>query len=51
VARTFYLRGSHRENFAAMVPESAFHPGRNQVTVLALRSRGRHLRVRLLGGI
>jgi hypothetical protein len=51
VARTFYLGGSRRESFAALVPEWAFHAGRNQVTVLAARRRGRRLLVRSLGGI
>jgi hypothetical protein len=51
VTRTFYLRGSRRESFAALVPESAFHPGRNSVIVLAVAGRGLRLRFRLLGGV
>jgi hypothetical protein len=51
VGRSFYLRGSRRESFAAMVSESSFRPGRNSVQVLSVSGRRRHLGFRLLGGV
>ena len=51
VGRSFYLRGSGRESFAAMVSESSFRAGRNSVQVLSVGGRGRRLGFRLLGGV
>ena len=45
VGRTFYLRGSRREGYAMMVPESAMRPGRNVVEVFEVSNRGRSLRL------
>jgi len=50
-SRSFFLRGSSREAYAVIVPDGAFHPGRNTVHVLAVGRRGKRLRFRLLGRV
>jgi Sulfatase len=35
-ARTFELRGSHTENFSALVPDSSYHDGPNEVEILSV---------------
>lgn len=45
VGRTFYLRGSKREGFAVMVPETAMRPGGNLVQVFEVSKRGTSLRL------
>jgi hypothetical protein len=49
--RSFYLRGSSRESYAVIVPDSSFQPGRNSVRVLAVGRRGKRLRFRALGRV
>jgi len=49
--RSFFLRGSSHEGYAVMVPETAFHPGRNSLHVLAVGRRGKRLRFRLLARV
>jgi hypothetical protein len=50
--RSFFLRGSSREGYAVIVPESSFHPGRNEVHVLAVGRKGkRRLKFRLLARV
>ncbi len=49
--RSFFLRGSSRESYAVIVPDSSFRPGRNSVQVLAVGRRGKRLRFRSLGRV
>ena len=49
--RSFFLRGSSREGYAIIVPDSSFHPGRNTVQILAIGGRGKRLRFRLIGRV
>jgi Sulfatase len=46
--RTFYVRGSRREWFSMLVPETALHAGRNDVRVLQVTGGGRSVRLMLL---
>jgi hypothetical protein len=48
--RTFHLLGRGGEQFAVLVPDWLFLPGRNRVAVYAIASRHGRLRLRLLGG-
>jgi hypothetical protein len=50
VTRSFYLRGSHKESFACLVPEDALL-ATNRVQVLAVSGERRGLRLQLLGAV
>jgi hypothetical protein len=47
-APTFHVRGAPAASFSAMVPESAFREGRNELEVLAIVGGGSGLRLRSL---
>jgi hypothetical protein len=49
VSRTFSLRGSHEEQFAAMVPEHSLHPGHDLVQVFEVLPARAGLHPHLLG--
>jgi hypothetical protein len=50
VATTATLSGGRDAGFAALVPESAVHAGRNALEVFAVRGSGRTVRLRALRG-
>ena len=45
VGRSFYLRGSPREWFSLMLPESSLRPGRNRVELFEVAGPGKLLRL------
>jgi hypothetical protein len=49
VGRSFHLPGRRHEQFALLVPEQIFVPGRNGARVLSVTGRRGRLRLRLLG--
>jgi hypothetical protein len=49
LTRSFHLATGKETLFAAMVPESSFHEGRNRVELFELRSAGTKVELRRLG--
>ena len=45
VGRSFHLRGSSKESYAMMVPETALRPGRNTVELFAVTAKGTRLQL------
>ena len=45
VGQTFRLRGSTKESYALMVPESALKPGRNTVELYEVTDKGTKLQL------
>ena len=49
LTKSFHLATGDQTLFAAMVPESSFHTGRNRVELFELRDAGARLTLRSLG--